>query len=67
MTTYIVTGVRKVLSDDFSHRHIEGVCTSDRVHYSVSDVVESINAGNTWRTKADGREETIQVVSECPQ
>ncbi len=25
MTSYIVTGVRKMLADDFSHRHIEGV------------------------------------------
>jgi hypothetical protein len=66
-TTYIVTGIRKILSDDFSHRHIEGVCTHDRIHYSVDAVVDSINAGHTWKTKADGREEIIKVMSQCPQ
>ncbi|MGH9016273.1 MAG: hypothetical protein ACRDY1_00860 [Acidimicrobiales bacterium] len=66
MTTYTVTGVRKVLSDDFSHRHLEGVCT-DRVHYTVQAVADSIDAGNVWKTKADGFEAVITVVSECPE
>ncbi len=67
MATYTVTGVRKVLSDDFRHRHIEGVITHDRVHHTLRFVVDSIRAGNTWTTKAHGHKETIKVVSECPE
>lgn len=66
MAIYTVTGVRKVMSDDLSHRHIEGVCTDDDVHHVLGDVVDSINAGNTWSTKAYGFEETIRVVDRCP-
>ncbi len=67
MTTYIVTGIRKALSDDFTHRHIEGVCTDDRSHHALETVVDSIQAGNTWISKAGGYEKTIRVVSRCPQ
>ncbi len=66
MTTYTVTGVRKVLSEDFTHRHVEGVCTDDRAHHNLGTVIASINAGDTWRTKAGRYEETIKVTSECP-
>ncbi len=66
MADYTVTGVRKVLAEDFTHRHIEGVCTDDRVHHTVRAVVYSIRAGNTWKTKLGGYEETIKVADECP-
>lgn len=67
MATYTVTKVRKELSDDGTHQHIEGVCTSDGTHYTRREVVDSINAGNTWKTQADGYEETIKVISSCPK
>jgi hypothetical protein len=67
MATYIVTGVRKVLSDDFSHRHIVGVCTSDRQFHTKQAVIDSINDGNTWKTKAPHFEETIKVTNGCPE
>lgn len=67
MATYIVTKVRKELSADGSHRHIEGVCTASGTHYTRQEVVDSINAGNTWKTQADGYEATIKVMSYCPQ
>lgn len=66
MTTFIVTKVRKELSRDTSHEHIEGVCTDDGTHYTRQQVVDSINAGNTWRTSAGGYEATIKVVKYCP-
>jgi hypothetical protein len=66
MSTYVVTKVRKELSADGSHRHIEGVCTNAGVHYTRQEVVDSINAGNTWKTQADGYEATITVRSYCP-
>jgi hypothetical protein len=66
MTTHTVVGVRKVFSDDFSHRHIVGVCTDDRVYHSVRVVVESIGIGDNWRTKVGGFEEAIKVLAECP-
>jgi endonuclease V-like protein UPF0215 family len=67
MATYTVTRVRKELSDDGTHKHIEGVCTSAGVHYTRKEVVDSINADNTWKTQADGYEETVKVISCCPK
>ena len=67
MATYTVTKVRKELSDDGTHEHIEGVCTSDDTHYTRAEVVESINAGNTWKTSAGGYEATIEPISYCPR
>lgn len=67
MATFIVTKVRKELSSDGTHRHIEGVCTVSGTHYTRKQVVESIKAGNTWKTKAGGYEATITVVTYCPK
>lgn len=64
MGTYRVTNVRHELSKDGSHEHLEGVC-ADGVHYSVREVVESINQGSTWKTSAGGFEETIVVAAYC--
>lgn len=65
MATYTVTKVRKELADDGSHRHIVGVCTSDGTYYTRRQVVDSINAGNTWKTSADGYEATITTLRFC--
>jgi hypothetical protein len=67
MTTYTVTKVRKELSQDKSHRHIEGVITSANVHYTRKQVVDSIAAGNTWKTEAGGYSATIAALSYCPR
>jgi hypothetical protein len=67
MADFVVTHVRKELSEDGSHRHIEGVCTSDGVHYTRKAVVDSINEGNRWKAQADGYEAVIEVISYCPK
>ncbi len=67
MTTYVVTKVRKELSADRTHRHIEGVCTEGGTHYTRQQVVDSITAGNTWKTKANGYEATITKIAYCPK
>jgi hypothetical protein len=67
MTTYTVTHVRKETSEDGSHRHIEGVCTDNGTHYTRKQVVDSINAGNTWKTRADGYEAVIEPITYCPR
>jgi hypothetical protein len=67
MATYTVTKVRKELSDDGTHEHIEGVCITDGTHYSRAEVVKSIKAGNTWKTSADGYQATIEPISHCPR
>lgn len=59
----MVTKVRKELSADGTHQHIESVCTSDGVHHTRRDVVTSIDAGNTWQTKADGYEAVIEKIT----
>jgi hypothetical protein len=65
VATYIVTKVRKELSSDGTHRHIKGVCTDDGTYYTRKEVVDSINAGNTWQTKADGYAATITTLTRC--
>lgn len=67
MASYTVTKVRKELSSDGSHRHIEGVITSANVHYTRREVVDSINAGNTWQTSAGGYTAVIHTLSYCPR
>jgi hypothetical protein len=67
MATYTVTKVRKESSADGTHRHIEGICTSAGVHYTRKEVVASIDAGNTWKTSADGYEATITKIPYCPR
>lgn len=67
MATYIVTRVRKEYSADGTHRHIAGVVTDDDVHYTRQEVVDSIWAGNVWKTQAEGYEAVIEPVPYCPQ
>lgn len=67
MAAYTVTKVRRELSADGTHAHIEGVCTADGTHYTRREVVDSIKAGNTWKTSADGYEATIETVNYCPR
>ena len=67
MSTYTVTKVRKEPSDDGTHEHIEGVCTSGGTHYTRKEVVDSINEGNTWKTQADGYEATVETITYCPK
>lgn len=67
MATYIVTRVKKELSSDGTHRHIAGVCTDDGSYYTRQQVVDSINAGNTWKTSADGYEAVIEPIAYCNQ
>jgi Protein of unknown function (DUF3892) len=66
LTTFIVTWVRKERSADGTHRHIEGVCTGAGVHYTCREVVESIRAGNVWKTLAGGYEAVIEPIEKCP-
>ena len=68
MATYIVTKVRKESAGGSSHphRHLEGVCTEGGTHYTRKDVVDSINAGHTWKTRAGGYEATIEKITYCP-
>jgi len=67
MATYIVTKVRKELSADGTHHHIEGVCTNTGTHHTRQTVVDSIRAGNVWKTSADGYEAVIEPIARCPK
>jgi hypothetical protein len=67
MTAYTVVKVRKETSSDGSHRHIEGVITSAGVHYTRREVVNSIDAGDTWRTSSGGYTARIEKMSYCPR
>lgn len=67
MAIYVVTKVRKETSADGSHKHIEGVCTNAGIHYTRREVVSSIDAGNIWKTSADGYEAVIEKMIYCPR
>lgn len=62
---YTVTKVRKELSRDGSHRHLEGVITAANIHYTRKQVADSIDAGNVWKTSGGGYSATIRKVSYC--
>jgi len=65
MTDHIVIGVRKALSDDATHRHISEVCTAGPIRYTRQEVIDSIRAGHSWRSLADGDSAEIQIVDAC--
>ncbi|GAB3403448.1 hypothetical protein [Flindersiella endophytica] len=67
MSTYTVTRVRKERSEDCSHRHLEGVITDSGRHYTRRQVVESIRAGDQWRTNGAGPSATIHALAYCPR
>lgn len=64
---YEATKVRKELSSDRSHEHIQGVCTTGNQHYTRAYVVASINSGDTWVTRsASGNTAVIRPMKYCP-
>jgi len=67
MANYIVTKVRKELSSDGLHRHIEGVISNIGIHYTRQEVVKSIQGGDVWRTSAGGSSATITTATFCPK
>jgi Protein of unknown function (DUF3892) len=49
------------------HEHIVGVCPESGGFRSNQEVVDSIKAGETWRTKArDGSTALIKPMTYCP-
>jgi hypothetical protein len=61
-----VTRVRKQLSADGTHWHIEGVCTDDETYLPRSDVVARIDGGEAWLASGGGVEVTIRTIVCCP-
>jgi hypothetical protein len=62
-----VTRVRKEQSDDRSHEHIEGVCTTDGVHHTRRRVADGIDAGETWWSQGGGKLARIKKITYCPR
>jgi hypothetical protein len=65
MTEHVVTGVRKTLSADATHRHISEVCTPGPIRYTRQEVIDSIRAGERWKTLVDGHSAEIRIVDAC--
>jgi hypothetical protein len=61
-----VTKVRRELSSDRTHRHIEGVCTIANIHYTRKEVVNGIERGEDWHTSAGGKTAKIKPMKYCP-
>lgn len=66
MTDYVVTGVRKTLSADATHRHISDVVTQGAIRHTRQEVIDSIRQGDNWRALADGHKAEIRIVDACP-
>ena len=66
MTDHFVIGVRKALSADATHRHISEVCTPGPIHYNRQHVIDSIRAGDSWKTLAEGYRGEIRIIDSCP-
>ena len=62
----IVTRVRKELSGDRTHWHVEGVCTADGIHHSRADVAASIDAGEGWFSSDGDSSVRIRTIVSCP-
>lgn len=62
---YIVTKVRMEPSEDGTHEHVAGLCTSGGRYDTRGQVYDSIEQGDVWKTLADGREATIQPIVYC--
>jgi hypothetical protein len=62
-----VTKVRKELSSDRGHEHIEGVCTVEGTHYTRAHVARSIDAGESWFSVGGGQAARIRKISYCPR
>jgi Protein of unknown function (DUF3892) len=63
---YTVTNTSWERSDDGSHEHIKGVCTSAGISYTRREVVDSIAAGNEWVTSRNGSSARIKPMDFCP-
>jgi hypothetical protein len=62
----IVTRVRKELSTDGTHWHIEGVCTAEGQRYSRADVAARIDGGESWLSRGGGTDVPIRTTVSCP-
>jgi len=65
MGEYTVTAVRKALSDDATHRHISDVFTQGAIRFTRQEVIDSIRAGNRWKTFLDGHAAEIHITDSC--
>jgi hypothetical protein len=66
VSTYYVNRVRKERAPNGVHEHVERVCTTQNLHYTRSQVIASIGAGNVWMTTTTGGQSSkIKVVASC--
>jgi hypothetical protein len=65
MIEHIVIRVRKAPSEDGTHEHIVEVCTQGGIRHPLQEVLDSIHAGDRWRTIADGYQAEIRPVTAC--
>ncbi|HEU0132239.1 MAG TPA: hypothetical protein VFQ85_14720 [Mycobacteriales bacterium] len=63
MAAHTVTGVRRELSADGSHRHVEAVRTADGRQHTRKEVFDSIGAGDTWAAEGGA---AIRAQTFCP-
>jgi len=67
VSEHLVTAVRTELSGDATHRHVSEVITPGPIRFTRHEVIDSIRAGNQWRTLARGLSTPIVILDRCPQ
>ena len=63
----VVTGTRKQIAADRSHRHIIGVCLADGSYRSRAEVSAGLDRGEVWTTQLGASTARIRKVRFCPR
>jgi hypothetical protein len=61
-----VTRIRKELSADGTHWHIEGACTADSTHYPREVIASRIDGGEPWFSSGGATQVRIRTIVSCP-
>lgn len=63
----VATKVRKEMSADGSHEHVEGLCTVFGTYVTRAYVAGRIDVGEDWYSSAAGRSARIRRLARCPR
>lgn len=66
--TYEVNKARFEYAKGYSHKHIIGLVTIYGTYFTNQQIVDSLNAGDTWQTSVPGEPKAkIHPIGYCPR